>query len=255
MNMADRLMQERKKKAEVKEFTNAARQTASGRFFESKTFGDLKKRTLQTLSELPYREEPQGWGPRARISVGKIAYVGFGSESRYLLIVGFAGRSVFDLETRGRVDKAPWGNGKWLDEQKLLCKGIGPLEGQTVRIAGIGGGGLPQQTKDGHVLYPVSPSYPCIDIVHQPPFPTRVRAEHAGCALIYNGFVMLCGFSYDGRVMLVVDDDVTFWHRAAESTYQDTEAFGLEVHTHATTPKPKPTHGRHRTLAVSFGKP
>lgn len=80
-----------------------------------------------------------------------------------------AGRGVFDGRSgrqlaRDRVDAAPF-----VDEITLTARGIGPLDEQRVRIAGVYGGGLPTGTRDGWHVQAVPTPWPDYAVVLEAP--------------------------------------------------------------------------------------
>src|SRR5579863_298772 len=77
-------------------------------------------------------------------AVGGLTEVGFADDSDLLLVVSSQGRGVLDCRSgeyvaRDRTEP----NDSWYDERRLRAFGIGPLEGQLIRLAGLHGGGLP----------------------------------------------------------------------------------------------------------------
>lgn len=113
---------------------------------------------------------------------------------------------------RRRWDRQPAGD--WLDEGRLLCQGIGPLENDLLRMTGLGGGGLPAGSGRGESLYLAAPLYPCYDVVYQPNFQhCLIHGHNQGCVILYRGYVKYCGFSWDGNTMIAVDKDINIWRR------------------------------------------
>lgn len=95
---------------------------------------------------------PPGWRETGFHGVGGLTAVAFGDDDRYLLVISHQGRGVFDCETGERVardDAEPTPDSGWLDEYGLTAVGIGPLEDQRVRIAGLWGGALARMTRYG----------------------------------------------------------------------------------------------------------
>lgn len=103
---------------------------------------------VRKIRELPISEPPKPWRRTGEFGVGGLTDVGFGAGTDLLLVISSQGRGVFDCKTGEKVARN-YDEGDWLDVLALEAVGIGPLEGQRVRISGLSGGGLPQATKDG----------------------------------------------------------------------------------------------------------
>ncbi|AJA10268.1 hypothetical protein SKP52_16980 [Sphingopyxis fribergensis] len=96
------------------------------------------------------------WRKLTAVAVGGLQHIGFASKSDLLLVVSVSGRGVVDCATGGKVARD--------DEEyhpdfgSLEAEGIGPLEGQQIRVAGTSGGGLSHATEDGWLieLHPLS---------------------------------------------------------------------------------------------------
>src|SRR5450631_1343055 len=98
----------------------------------------------------PVVNPPPPWKRLAVHAVGGLTEVGFAEDSDCLLVVSSQGRGVIDCRTGERVARdrgEP--DGSWYDERRLRAQGIGPLDGQVVRLAGLHGGGLLTCGRDG----------------------------------------------------------------------------------------------------------
>ena len=115
----------------------------------------LKER-FRYLDDLVPAPLPAPWRALPSIAVGGLWHVGFAPDSDLLLVLSSSGRGVIDCLTGEKVarDDADY----YAVSPKLEAEGIGPLEGQYVRLAGIHGGGLSHVTKDGWLieLHPLS---------------------------------------------------------------------------------------------------
>lgn len=183
-------------------------------YFQTDSFQKHKDNINGIIMSLPYRESPDGWGKYGCFAVGGLEYIGFSDDSCYLLVVSSSGRGVINISSGEFVARDKSLDGEWLDENHLLCQGIGPLEGKVIRTTGIGGGGLPTQTLHGDSVYLAAPSFPCYDVVYQPSYQNcLIDGQNNDCVKIYRGFVNYCGFSWDGNTMVVVDEDINIWCR------------------------------------------
>jgi hypothetical protein len=120
--------------------------------------------------ELQLESPPAPWRLVASIAIGSFEALGFSPDSRHLLVVSSSGRGVFDSASGQRVSRdSSEPTGDWYDIGALTVEGIGPLAGQSVRVAGIHGGGLPRVTLDGWVVDVHSPRWPASFVTLSPP--------------------------------------------------------------------------------------
>ncbi len=124
-------------------------------------------RHLQTL---PVQPPPLPWHHRATYAVGGLLAVGYAEDSDLLLVISSQGRGVFDCRSGTRVARDYADAYDIFDEIKLTAQGIGPLDGRTVRVAGLYGGGLPNSTRDGWSLHAFPTPWPQHSIVLAYPF-------------------------------------------------------------------------------------
>jgi hypothetical protein len=115
----------------------------------------------QRLRSLRLGVAPLPWKLVASIAIGGFESLAFSENGRFLLVVSSSGRDVFDagngaLVASEHADSSP----DWYDLAHLTVKGIGPLAGQSLRVAGIHGGGLPVLTLDGWAADLLSPDWP-----------------------------------------------------------------------------------------------
>jgi hypothetical protein len=96
------------------------------------------------------------WQRLGVLAVGGLWYVGFADRSDLLLLISSAGRGVVDCMSAQKLARDD--SEYYLDAGSLEADGIGPLEGQIVRVAGPEGGGLTRATTDGWgiELHPIS---------------------------------------------------------------------------------------------------
>lgn len=153
------------------------------------------------------RPAPSPWRRGPVHAVGGLTEVGYVPESDLLLVVTSTGRGLFDCTRGVRVarDRTPPEIGGWYDEIGLLALGIGPVEQQFIRLAGLHGGGLHRMTRDGWSLEIVAPDWPRQSIIIQPPGSfVLVDRFAAGCVKIEEDFeIRAFGFSDTGRSFVV----------------------------------------------------
>ncbi len=167
---------------------------------------DYLDRLRQRLRNMPLLPPPPPWRKVADITVGGLTEVGFGDGTDLLLVVTHSGRGVFDGLTGERLardydDPDP----EWYDPDRLTARGVGPLAGALVRLAGLHGGGLPRVTPDGWKVELAYPDWPRGMVVMEP-LGRSVYDERraADCRKVADidlprGY----GFSPTGRVLVV----------------------------------------------------
>ena len=89
------------------------------------------------------------WRRISYVAVGGLTEVGFGRDARFLLIVSHQGRGVVDCITGARVARNPDDGPAWFNDSAPAARGIGPLQGEWVPVAGLAGGSLAAETADG----------------------------------------------------------------------------------------------------------
>ena len=185
-----------------------------GTYFESKAFQQHRAKINGILSSLPLQDNPKGWVRKFSAAVSGLTYIGFSENYDCLLTVSSSGRGLWDLSTGERIGRIQESEGTGLDESKLLCKGIGLIKDETIRVAGICGGGLRSATEQGEHLTLVSPFYPCHDVVFQPKYQDCFwKGHNQDCVIIFRGFVKQFGFSYSGDYLVITDEDIHVWER------------------------------------------
>jgi hypothetical protein len=191
----------------------------------------LRRRSCQTLAAMntnhlePLRKElralqaappPKPWRKIGTIAVGGLRAVGFDRQSELLLIVSSAGRGVVDCHTGLKVARD--GEEYYEGEGHLEARGIGPLQGATLRMAGLLGGGLPISTNDGWSVEVVTLDWPVHEILLLEPFASLYDSLRGKPSLFHKvgaeSELRACGFSYSGRSFVVAtSSDITIFGR------------------------------------------
>jgi hypothetical protein len=195
-------------------------------WFNSEAFLAHQKYLNGVLAELPVCESPKSWRKKFSAAVGVIEYVGFSQNCDCLLTVSSTGSGLWDLSTGEKIareyykDALPHNGGFLvnpdLDARNLICRGIGPVAGEEIKIAGLDGGGLRTTSGKGESIVIVSPQYPCHEVVFEANFQSCFTpGKNQDCVIVYKGFVKpnMCGFSYSGDYFVVTDEDVHVWER------------------------------------------
>lgn len=161
---------------------------------------ELDKRIENTsLSEpnFPWRKIG-AWG------IGGMRAIGYSNCSRYIVVETSDGRGLFDCKTG---EKAFRNRNEYKNQElELLCEGFGVLEGQSIRMAGLHGGGLPLFTNDGWEIKVIS-SWPKDEILLIEPGSWLYGGRYGkpdNFQKIWSGYeIRGCGFSYTGETLCI----------------------------------------------------
>lgn len=167
-------------------------------------------RALQTVSP------PKPWHKVGAVAVGGLRAVGFGRESELLLVVSSSGRGVVDCLSGLKVARDD--EEYFEDERYLEARGIGPLDGQTLHMSGLLGGGLPNSTSDGWSIALVTLDWPVHEVLLLEPFASLYDSLRGKPSLFHkigaDSEVRACGFSHSGRSLIVAtSSDITVFGR------------------------------------------
>lgn len=115
----------------------------------------IPKHLIELVDKLrvkPVENPPPPWRKVKSFAIGGLTEVGYAPDSDLLLVISHQGRGVFDCGGGERVARDYSESPDVINEIKLVALGIGPLEGQWIRVGGLHGGGLPNSTEDGWSL-------------------------------------------------------------------------------------------------------
>lgn len=202
---------------EVTVAISLARQQSFQSFESPMSLPDHLIAVVKRIRGTPISAPPSPWRCTGSFSVGGLTDVGFGTNSDLLLVISSTGRGVIDCTTGEKVARE-YGDGDWHDTLALEAKGIGPLADQTMKTAGLYGGGLPRTSVDGwttedfmldwpdHTLLLLPPgAWAYGDGFNKPANYTKVAVESE---------LRAWGFSPTGRcLVLATTSDLTCWHR------------------------------------------
>ncbi len=156
---------------------------------------------------------PPPWRRLQVWAVGGLFQVGYADGSDLLLVLSSQGRGVFDCITGEKLARDYQEAHDFFDPIKLTAAGFGPLAGQTVRMAGLFGGGLPLTTRDGWGLEAQARTWPTHSVFLSAPStrePLCIGEDGAG-------EMRACGFSETGRSFVIATScDLTVYARPAE---------------------------------------
>ena len=168
---------------------------------------DIRKLNSR-LRALKLQSPAAPWKRLTAHAVGGLTEIGYAEGSDWLLVVSSQGRGLFDCLSGERIARdyaEPAGDVDWYEEVGLVARGIGPVENQFVRLAGLHGGGLPRFTRDGWGVELVAPDWPIMSIILSPPGRTVLVESHSeGCVKVAeDSEIRACGFSETGRSFVV----------------------------------------------------
>lgn len=182
------------------------------------TIPEHLKERFRYLDDLVPALLPAPWRALRSMAVGGLWHVGFAVDSDLLLVISSSGRGVIDCLTGEKVarDDADY----YADSPKLEAEGIGPIEGQYVRLAGIHGGGLSHVTKDGWLIELHPLSWPEEEFFLCPPGQTMLwnpPSEKPTLSKIRPcpSSLVAYGFSPTGKSLVIAtSSDLTIYSRA-----------------------------------------
>lgn len=178
-------------------------------------YQDPHKDLRSQLSNMEIKPPPDPWQHRSISIVGGLTYIGYSSDSDLLLVVSHSGRGVFNCLTGEKLDR-DYEEDFELDPIKLTSPGIGSISDQTIRIAGLTGGGLSTRTKDGWKLKAIPLPWPNYSIFLVRPWKSLFDGIDAVTKLEDDCVceVRAYGFSYTGRSFVIATtSDITIFTR------------------------------------------
>jgi hypothetical protein len=145
------------------------------------------------------REVPSPWRCHPVYAVGGLFQAGYAAGADLVLVLSSQGRGVFDCLTGEKLARDYADVYESFDPIRLTAGGIGPLEGQAVRVAGLYGGGLPLTTSDGWLLEVQARSWPTHSVFLSSPGSREpvCIGDDGACEL------RACGFSETGRSFFI----------------------------------------------------
>src|SRR5262245_9411824 len=161
----------------------------------------------------PISDPPPTWKRLAVHAVGGLTEVGFADDSDFLLIVSSRGRGVVDCRTGEQVARdREEPDDSWYEERRLLAAGIGPLEGKTIRLAGLHGGGLPGSGQQGWSVEALALDWPDVSLLLVEPWQSIYQESARFTKLAVRREVRAFGFSPSGvSLVLATSSDVTVY--------------------------------------------
>jgi hypothetical protein len=176
-----------------------------------------RQRLITLLSNLPSCASPDGWKSMGKFAVGGLTEIGFSKSTELLLVISSSGRGVIDCTRGEKISRDDEVDGEWYEPARLVCQGVGPLQGEEISISGLSGGGLPASTRLGERLEVVSPDWPKSTLIFCAPYKSALIEGHqAGCVSVASDYLLAYGFSWCGNSFAyATSSDVTIFTRIA----------------------------------------
>ena len=162
------------------------------------------EKLIQRIKEAPINEPNSPWVKVGAWSVNGLRALGYSGCSRYILTETTDGRGLFDCATGEKIFRD---RSEYLDQERLLvCPGIGPVEGEIVRMSGLEGGGMPKSSSNGWRIETIS-YWPKTEILLFSPdnwLYGRKYGKPDNFLKIWSGYELrACGFSYSGDTLFI----------------------------------------------------
>lgn len=169
----------------------------------------------QKVRRTPIGPAPSPWKMVTSVTIGGLTEVGFADDDELLLVLSWQGRGVFDCATGERLTRDQSGDRTdWYGRDGLIARGFGPLDGQTVRLCGLWGGGLSTYTRDSWHAEAMTLQWPDQHLLLVEPQVDLYRANSGFHKLAVESAVRAFGFSHTGRTLLIAtSSDITVYGR------------------------------------------
>lgn len=163
------------------------------------------------IRSAPISPPPLPWRVLGGNAVGGLTEIGFADDSDLLLIVSSQGRGVINCRTGeliARDRSEP--DDDWYDECRLRAFGIGPLDGQLIRLTGLHGGGLPNTGRDGWWVEAIALDWPDVNLILGRPWGSIYDGKTPFAKLAVEREIRAFGFSDTGEsIVIATSSDVT----------------------------------------------
>jgi len=159
---------------------------------------------IRRIEDTVLSEPKSPWRRVGNWGIGGMRAIGYSDCSRYIMVETSDGRGLFDCKTGEKILRD---RSKHKDrELELLCDGFGPIEGHSVRMSGLHGGGLPLFASDGWAIEIIS-SWPKTQVLLIEPGSWLFGAKYGkpdNFQKIWSGYEICgCGFSYSGETLCI----------------------------------------------------
>lgn len=168
-------------------------------------------------SQMPASEPLEPWR-RVPCYISGVTAVGFSAGSDLLLVLSHDGLGVIDCPTGVVVSRLVNIQDQLEEDYPMNAKGIGPLAGLSIPLAGLWGGGLRTTAPDGWVVHRIAPNWPPECIVLCPPDAPEIDDDPTRSIMLIKDTdpgVRAFGFSDSGHSLVVATTQLFIWHRFA----------------------------------------
>lgn len=168
-----------------------------------------RKKWLDVIRRIPVGV-PAGW-EKIGFSVGGLMYIGFSNVCTSKLIsISSQGQRIIDCKTGEKT----YCDENYDEEDLIAC--AEELGDEMIPIAGEGGGGLRQYSKEGNILTREAPFWPKEQVIFMPAY-TSWHLHPEKCTVIFEAYeIRAFGFSRCGNYMAVGNSDTLEIFRKAE---------------------------------------
>lgn len=176
--------------------------------------------TIQAINSLEEQPPPLPWKQVGGYTIHSLLAVGYAPDSDLILVVTMSRREVFDGLNGNLIDWVDTSNDDTppFDEIHLTARGVGPLEGQNIRVASWeAGGGLPKQTADGWQMKIIS-CWPNDTVLLLPKkYSEAFDVSVATKLLGGERAIVAAGFSETGKSFIIAEPSaITLYSRSSE---------------------------------------
>ncbi len=161
---------------------------------------DNRKRLLDLIRKIP-KGIPDGW-ESTDFAVGGLLYIGFSDVyTEKLISISSQGQRIIDCKTGEKI----YCEENYDENDLIAC--AEELGGETVPIAGIGGGGLRHYSKKGNILESVASDWPKEQVIFMPYYSSWYQQPEK-CTILFEGYeIRAFGFSKCGNYIAVGTSD------------------------------------------------
>ena len=160
-------------------------------------------------------DPPPPWR-RLPCFISGVTAVGFGAATELLLVLTHSSLGIIDCSSGDVIARLIETDDYVDDPYPVTARGIGPLEGQHVHLAGLWGGGLRTTAADGWTVHRASPNWPAeCAVLCSPESPELFDNPDQAVVLVKDSEpgIRALGFSDSGRTLIVATTELFLWTR------------------------------------------
>ena len=177
---------------------------------------NVNKESLKTIYKGMTLSDPPAPWKRVSCFISGVTAVGFGEETELMLVLTHSGIGVIDCISGDVIEHVVNADDYVEDPYPVTAKGIGPLVGQHIRLAGLWGGGLRTMTPDGWKVHRAAPNWPDESAILCPPEAPELYDDPIQAVMLVKDVelgIRAVGFSDSGQTLVVASTDLFIWTR------------------------------------------